>query len=245
MKTEKVQELLNLVRDNYQAIASEFDATRKKEIGSEIRLFANKVKAGDSILDLGCGNGRLLEALKEKEIKYLGVDNSSELIKLAQNNYPDNKFVVGDILELENTPDILELANSREVLNGTYDFIFCLAVLQHIPSRELRIKALKDMSLKLKNGGEIIISNWNLWAHKKYRSQLFKRYFLGLFGKKDIEANDLIFPWKNSRGEEKSRRYYHAFTKMEIKKLARLSGLKLLVLKKDQYNIWAVLKKTN
>lgn len=236
MKTEKVQELLNLVRDNYQDIASEFDATRKKEIGSEMRLFADKVKSSDSILDLGCGNGRLLEALKEKEIKYLGVDNSSELIRLAQNNYPTNKFIVGDILELENISDVPDCA---------YDFIFCLAVLQHIPSHELRIKVLRDMSAKLKNGGEIIISNWNLWAHKKYRPQLFKRYFLSLFSQKDIEPNDLIFPWKNSRGEEKSRRYYHAFTKMEIKKLARLSGLKLLVLKKDQYNIWAVLKKTN
>jgi len=234
MKTEKAQKLLELVRNNYQDIAGDFDATRKKEIWPEIRTFAEKVKSGDSILDLGCGNGRLLEALKGKDIKYLGVDNSSELISLAKNNYPAQKFIVGDILALKNNPEITE---------KSYDFIFCLAAIQHIPSQELRIQALRDMAFKLKDGGEIIISNWNLWANKKYRSRLIKNYFLRITGRNEFDFNDLVFPWKNSRGEEKSERYYHAFTINELKRLARLAGLKILVLKKDKYNLWLILKK--
>lgn len=234
MKTEKVQKLLGLVKSNYQDIAGDFDATRKKEIWPEIRTFAEKVKPGDNILDLGCGNGRLLEALKEKEIKYLGIDNSSELISLAKNNYPLQKFIVGDMLALDNI---------NEVANSSYDFIFCLAALQHIPSRELRIKALKDMAAKLKTGGEMIISNWNLWAHKKYRPKLIKNYFWKIIGRNEFDFNDLVFPWKNSRGEEKTNRYYHAFTKNELKGLARSAGLKALALKKDRYNLWLVLKK--
>ena len=234
MKIEKTQKLLALVKHNYQDIAADFDATRKKEIWPEIRLFAEKVKSGDSILDLGCGNGRLLEALKEKEINYLGVDNSSELISLAKKNYPIQKFIVGDILSLN---------NNQEITNEGFDFIFCLAALQHIPGEELRVKALKDMATKLKIGGEMIISNWNLWANKKYRPQLIKNYLLKLIGQNEYDANDLIFPWKNSRGEEKTDRYYHTFTGNELKKLARLAGLNILSLKKDKYNLWLVLKK--
>lgn len=234
MNQEKVQELLSLVRNNYQDIAGEFDATRKKEIWPEIRVFAEKVKLGDKILDLGCGNGRLLEALGSKEISYLGVDNSSELIKLAQANYPTRQFIVGDILALDNISGVLDKA---------YDFIFCLAVLQHIPSQKLRVEVLKLMGEKIKAGGEIIISNWNLWEHKKYRGLLIKRYFLSLFRGKDIEANDLVFPWRNSQGEKKSNRYYHAFTGRELKKLARLANLKEVILKKDKHNFWMVLEK--
>lgn len=234
MEIEKVKKLLELVRNNYQNIAADFDVTRKKEIWPEIRVLAEKVKPGDKVLDLGCGNGRLLEALKEKQINYLGIDNSSELISLAKNNYPEQKFIVGDILNL----DDLEKA-----VDNNYDLIFCLAVLQHIPSRELRVRALREMAGKLRSGGEMIISNWNLWAHKKYRLQLIKNYFLKIIGFYEFEANDLIFPWKNSHGEEKTNRYYHAFAESELKKLARLVGLEIISLKKDQNNLWLILKK--
>lgn len=234
MKKEKVIKLLDLVQNNYQDIAADFDATRKKEIWPEIRTFAEKVKNGDRVLDLGCGNGRLLEALKDKGIDYLGVDSSSALVSLAQKNHPAQKFIVGDILTLDGL---------KETPDNYYDFIFCLAVLQHIPSRELRIAALKDMAVKLKDSGEIIISNWNLWANRKHRLKLVKNYFLKIIGRYEFEANDLVFPWKNSRGEEKTDRYYHAFTAGELKNLAHAANLEISFFKKDGYNLWLVLKK--
>jgi ubiquinone/menaquinone biosynthesis C-methylase UbiE len=231
MKDKQAEKLLELVKHNYQEIAAQFDATRKKEIWPEIREFAAKIKEGDAVLDLGCGNGRLVEAFLGKKISYLGLDNSLELIKLAQKNYPENKFVVGDILELKNIPD------------NNYDYVFCLATLQHIPTRELRLKSLRLMANKIKDDGEIIISNWNMWGHKKYRPQLIKNYWLKLIGKNKLGFNDLVFPWKNAQGEKMSDRYYHAFTKKELKKLTRLAKLKLQVLRRDKYNYWLVAKK--
>ena len=231
MKESVTKELLNIVKRNYQDIALEFDATRKKEIWPEIRDFANRTKDGESILDLGCGNGRLIEAFKDKDIKYLGVDNSRELIELAKKNYPSREFIKDDILDLKKVP------------NNKFDSIFCLAVLQHIPSRKLRVGALELMSSKLKKDGEIIISNWNLWSQKKYRAMLLKNYWLKLIGKNDLGYNDLVFPWKNVNGQKASDRYYHAFTKNELKKIARLAKLKIVIFKKDKYNFWIVLKK--
>lgn len=234
MKDKETQELLEIVSRNYQEIAKEFDLTRKKEIWPEIREFTSELKDGDSVLDVACGNGRLIEAFKDKKINYLGLDNSSNLIELAQKNYPDYKFIVEDMLKLD------------KIDNNKYDFVFCLAALQHIPSKNLRVKVLRDLADKLNSSGKLIISNWNLWSHPKYRWPLFKNYGLKLIGKNKLGFNDLVFPSKfylaSQEKRESSNRYYHAYTKKELKKLARLANLKIITLKKDKYNLWLVLK---
>jgi 2-polyprenyl-3-methyl-5-hydroxy-6-metoxy-1,4-benzoquinol methylase len=236
MKKDTAENLLALVKNNYRQIATDFDVTRQKEIWPEVRNLAMAIKDGDKILDVGCGNGRLLETITDRKIEYLGIDNSEELIQLAKQHYSKNKFLVADILNLQNISDIP---------SGVFNYIFCLAVLQHIPSKELRIKALREMKDKLAVNGEIIISVWNLWSpawkQKKYRQLVFKNWFLKIIGKNDFDFGDLIFPWKNSRGEVISERYYHAFKGNELRKLTRRAGLKVRNITKDRYNYWLIL----
>ncbi|MFA5109281.1 MAG: class I SAM-dependent methyltransferase [Patescibacteria group bacterium] len=235
MKAAVADKLRDLVKRSYNAIAADFDATRKKEIWPEIRSEAAEIKDGDRVLDAGCGNGRLLEALKDKNLDYLGIDGSEKLIERARLNYPKNRFLVGDLLDL------------KEVADTNFDYIFCLAVLQHIPGGALRLKALEEMKNKLRPGGKIIISVWNLWnvggKGKKYRKQLFKNLFLKICGRNPLDNGDLIFPWKNSQGEAVSERYYHAFTGRELKRLATKAGLVVSCLEKDQFNYWLTLIK--
>ena len=97
MQKQTQDKLLKIVHDNYREIAAQFDVTRKKHIWPELENILANLSANSSILDVGCGNGRLLEALKDKNIKYLGVDNGEELIELAKKNYPNNNFSVVDI----------------------------------------------------------------------------------------------------------------------------------------------------
>jgi len=231
MKEERVQELLDIVKNNYQAIATEFDLTRQKALWPEILKLASVVKAGDTVLDLACGNGRLLEAWQGIKIDYLGVDNSEKLISLARKNYPEYNFQVGDMLGLD------------KVTATDFKFIFCLAALQHIPSKKLRVQALRLMGDKLCSNGQIVVSNWNLWNNPKQRLKLILSYLKSLFGFNRFKWNDLIFPWKNSQGVIVSQRYYHAFTKTELKRLAQLAGLKVVSLYKDKYNFWLILTK--
>ncbi len=69
------------------------------------------IPEGKRILDLGCGAGGLLDALRPKE--GVGIDFSRTMIERAQQDYPRLTFARGDIEHLEDFPD----------LSGTFDVI--------------------------------------------------------------------------------------------------------------------------
>lgn len=228
-KTEK--NLLRIVKANYQAVAEAFNNTRKKEIWPEIKTLAQNIKDGERILDVGCGNGRLLESLQNKNIEYLGIDQSENLIKLAAENYPNYRFKVGDLLELSQTKE------------HNFDWVFCLAVFHHLPSTSLRVQALKQLKNKIKPEGKIIISVWNLWAQKKYRLLIWKFYFLKLLGKHKMKFGDVLFSWKNSQEQNVSQRYYHAFSRRQLKKIVKMANLKISDFYQNKYNYWLIINK--
>jgi len=236
--------LLELVKRNYEEIAVDFNTTRKKFLWPELIKLAEMIKDGDKILDIGCGNGRLIEAFKDKKINYLGVDNSEKLIEAAEINYklPINnyEFKVVDILELD------------KLSENNFDYIFCIAVFHHLPGDDLRIKALEQMKNKLKPGGKIIITAWNFWSKEKFRRLILKYGLLKIIGKNKFDFGDIIFNWGNNKpphllnkcegkGEKVSQRYYHAFTKKELKKIVFRSGLKIEKLYKDKHNYYLIL----
>ena len=64
----------------------------------------NGFKTNIRILDLGCGTGRHVRLLDKNGYKVVGIDNSREMIKIAQQKYNKNnnsypKFLYGDMLE--------------------------------------------------------------------------------------------------------------------------------------------------
>ena len=231
MTDQRAQEILELVQRNYQAIAPDFDLSRQKALWPEIIRLAEQVPAGARVLDAGCGNGRLLSAFPGRALDYVGLDNSPALLELAKKNYPQARFIPGDILQLSDWPE------------DNFHYIFCLAVLQHIPSLKLRRAALHQFVAKLAPGGLLIISVWNLWSQARFRRLLFKAVWSKILGKSDLDKGDLIFPWKNPQGQAVSQRYYHAFTKQELRRLAQSSGLAIVSLAKDPHNYWLILKK--
>ncbi len=272
MDKQTQKKLLEIVKRNYEEIAEDFSETRKKHLWPELLQLTRNIKNGDKILDVGCGSGRLLEALKDKKINYFGVDTSEKLIKLAEEKYKSEnyklprprpafagrqitnyKFQVCDILELSKIPEI------------SFDYVFSVAVLHHLPGEDLRVAALKQLKNKIKPEGKIIITVWDLWSQKKFRKIIIRTELLKLFnklklmfrrkrsGKSQIaecralsisgDFGDIIFDWKNSKGEKTSRRYYHAFRKRELKKIIKKAGLRIEKIYNDKFNYYAILKK--
>jgi len=233
MDTQTQKNLLNIVKRNYEEIAEHYNETRKKHLWPGLLKLTKGVKNDSKILDVGCGNGRLLEAFKDKNVEYLGVDSSEKFVRLAKSEIRNPKS------EIRNG-NILELGDIAEV---NFDYVFCIAVLHHIPGKDLRIKALRQLKNKVNNEGKIIITVWNLWGQKKFRKLILRFALLKLIKKNQMDIGDILFDWKNSAGEIVSRRYYHAFTKYQLKKIAKKAGLKIEKIYKDKYNYYIILKK--
>ena len=63
-------------------------ASESSELDPLSRIFLQRyldtLEAGDSVLDIGCGQGKLVGLLKERDVNVLGVDLNEELIGIAQ-----------------------------------------------------------------------------------------------------------------------------------------------------------------
>jgi len=66
------------------------------------------------ILDVGCGTGHHVGKLSEKVPNVSGIDISPSMIKQALKNYPEQKFMVGDVM------------NANEFSFNTFTHILCL-----------------------------------------------------------------------------------------------------------------------
>ncbi len=234
MNKDTQKEILKLVGRNYDEIAGQYNETRKKNLfplWNELIRIAKEVKDGDKVLDAGCGNGRLLEAFIGKQVSYLGVDNCEKLIKHAQENYPDRLFRQADLLDLGQVPEY------------DFDHVFSIAVIHHLPGRDLRLKAMRQLYNKARKGGRVVISVWNLWKHEKYGRLIWRFFFLRLIGKNKMDFGDILWDWKNQEGVAVSQRYYHAFHRLELYFLARKAGFKVKKLKVDKYNYYLILEK--
>jgi ubiquinone/menaquinone biosynthesis C-methylase UbiE len=233
---DKVTEknLLKTVRDGYEKIAGDYNNTRNKfhtPLFDNLVQFADEVKDGQKVLDVGCGNGKLIDLFSGKKIDYLGVDNNEAMLIFARQKYPAYYFAKADLLDL------------GKISEHNFDFVFCAAVLPHIPGADLRIVALKQLKNKISDNGKIIITGWNMWAQKKFRGKILKYALLKLIGKNKMDFGDILFDWKNSQGDAVAQRYYHAFMKGQLKKIGRKAGLKVEKLYRDKYNYYLVLAK--
>ncbi len=194
-------------KGDFNEIAESFSESRK-EIWPELKELEKYIKNGKKILDLGCGNGRLFELFQGKNVEYIGVDFSEKLIEKAKEKYGEH-FKVADMLNLP-------------FEDNCFDSIWTIAVFHHIPSREFRIKALKEIKKILKPSGKIIMTCWNLYQ-PIYLKLLFKFTLIKLFKGSKLDFKDVFVEWKNTG----IQRYYHAFTKKELKKLFEMTGLKI------------------
>lgn len=233
MRKKTREKLLNIVEKNYKEIASDFDISRKKYLWPEMERFSHLVFPGAKVLDAGCGNGRLLEAFKNKKINYSGFDANEKLIELAKENYPQENFFVQDILKIE------------DYKGNNYDFIFLIAVILHIPDKNLRAKVLSDLAKKLGENGKIILSVWDFYGQKRFSSLVRKSEMKRIFSFDGRKRGDLLFTWTSGDAKSKSDRYYHAFKDKELKKMAHQAGLEIQEFYKSGKNIWLVLKQKN
>lgn len=154
------------VQKMYDEIGTHFSRTRQKTYGSSSSnwpvtdSYLGKLTSGQKVLDIGCGNGKLVSGLP-KGVEYTGTDFSKTLLEEARKLHPEHVFFYGNVVEPNHWKDLAE-----------FDAIFCVAVLHHIPEKEQQIFVLKEAKKHLKKGGFLYLTVWNLWQEKFLQNHL-------------------------------------------------------------------------
>lgn len=193
MKKSTTKKLMQMVNELYENEAESFSKTRNNLWEREVLDFIGKIKPGSSVLDLGCGNARLLSQiihrkstqienetsqkhsniLQNVRISYLGIDPSRKLIMLNRKKYGGSDAAVGANLRFEVGDGLENPLFAGQRLADKFDYIISIAVLHHVPSEELQIKFLKNIYNGLKKGGQTLISVWNRWQTKYEKFFIF------------------------------------------------------------------------
>ena len=96
--------------------------------------------APGSVLDVGCGDGRVLSGLGRPNIRRFGVDLSDHAIGLL-----DGRGIDGLAVDLEKDP--------LPVRDASFDLVLCLDVLEHLFAPD---RLLKEIHRVLRPGGHLL-----------------------------------------------------------------------------------------
>jgi len=131
----------------------------------DIKRFGRPMRQ-DSVLDFGCGVGRLARAFQANFNRYVGLDISESLITKARElnaTLPNASFEVS-------IGDSLNLADNR------FDLVYSWAVLQHVPDRVVALRLLEELVRVLRQDGLLIFSAMHYIA-PLYRLQPRRRLY--------------------------------------------------------------------
>ncbi len=191
MNDSTIKQILALNTKFYQSVATHFSKTRQsnwKGWGRVVNFFEDLPEP--KVLDIGCGNGRFLNFLKEntsKKFEYTGIDNNAELLSEAQSKNPECKFIDVDVF------------GNLESLKDKYNFIVVFGLMHHIPGKEFREKWLHDVIALLEEKGILVLTFWDFKAEKVLKTL--------------PDEGDYILGWDK---KPETERYAHKFTEKEL-----------------------------
>lgn len=185
------------VKTSYDLISSEFNHTRKftwSWVDNYIIDISNKNKHLN-ILDIGCGNGRLLNYNKTLGINYnffhnfIGLDISFFQLK---NNTSKNELLQSNMIKIP-------------IKDNCIDHILFIASFHHLKTIKERIECLYELKriLTINRNSSILLSVWSFNQPSKTKRK-FNKY------------GDIIVNWK-MKTNQIIPRYYYIFEINEIK----------------------------
>jgi tRNA (uracil-5-)-methyltransferase TRM9 len=211
--------LADLNRAFYAEFAADFARTRRGWPPG-FDLILSYLPPGANVLDLGCGNGRLLAFLAARgwHGSYLGMDNDPQLLGLAQEAALRSPGTRASFVRA----DLMDAAWPARLAGRPPDHIVCLALLHHIPGRNNRERFVAACAALLPPTGRLILSTWQFMSADRLHSRILPWATIGL-NSADVEPGDYLLAWgKVTSG----RRYCASIGLAELCALAAGAGLR-------------------
>jgi SAM-dependent methyltransferase len=218
MKPDIAQKIIDLNHQFYQSFASDFSETRGRLQPGALKTL-ERIPSECSVLDLGCGNGKVLLQLAVNGFKgrYLGADFSLGLLDWAARDTPSG--FKSDFIELD-----LTATSWNEILPSRfYDVICCFATLHHIPSQKLRTSLCQNIRKHLADDGVLYLSVWQFIRSERLRKKILPWDSVGI-REDQVDDGDYLLDWR--RGGIGTR-YVHLYDADELQQLAERSGFKI------------------
>lgn len=213
MNQNEVRKILHEIESGYDLVSDKFSQTRSR-FWRDLEYIKKYTQDGYKILDFGCGNGRLWEIIGDKNIQYVGVDISGNLIEIAKRKYRENN------VNFQKISSSVSLPFKDNFFNITY----AVAVFHHFPGKEYQSQWAKELYRVTKPGGMCVITGWNLWQ-KKYMAFILKNWWQKIIGRSQLDWNDVYIPFTNNENKV-FQRYHHAFTRGELAYLFQEAGFR-------------------
>lgn len=237
MDRDLVQKLNKLNQKFYEALSEQFSSSRSYFWSGWYKCWdyaANKIKI-ESVLDIGCGDGRFAAFLEERNYhgNYAGYDFSNKLLEIARNRKINGvHFIELDIL-------------NEEINAKQSDLVVCFGVMHHIPDYNNRLEFIRKLANLIRPGGFLILSFWQFLKLPEYSAKIIDWKQIGI-DVSELESNDYLLGWNKGN----TFRYCHYFDNNEIDSLIKESGLKLEIKvagqkKNDETNTYVVLSSSD
>jgi SAM-dependent methyltransferase len=132
------------MRDFYESVWSGMpDDPEPWEWKRRRALLLGDVRPGERVLDLGCGAGRFVAALRDAGADAVGVELAEAALERARRNVP------GADLRL------IEPGGGVPLGHGEVDLVWCSEVLEHVPDT---VALLNEARRVLKRGGRLLVT---------------------------------------------------------------------------------------
>ena len=227
MKQETSDVLRALNLSFYERHADAFSRTREQAWRGCQRALDHVAATAPSVLDVGCGNGRLRRLLAQRyagAFTYTGVDASARLLSLAAqaSGASTSRLVYADFIAAD--PE-------RVLPEDRYDAVALLGVMHHVPRESMRRRLVEAAAARVVEGGVLTLTVWHFdrderlmrrTVHENDRAQLPAEL---RDAHRDLERGDHLLYWGPSR---ETLRYCHAADDAEITRW--LHGLDLVTI---------------
>jgi cyclopropane fatty-acyl-phospholipid synthase-like methyltransferase len=131
------------VAAGYDAVGAEYFNFYRAEIPeiltSYVNQLASRLQPGNTVIELGCGNGLPVAASLARQFEVTGIDVSEKQLERARTNVPNAEFTSSDMAALEYDA-------------GTFHGVVALYSIIHLP-RDLHSKLFQSIYSWLKPGG--------------------------------------------------------------------------------------------